>query len=233
MFSLDACIISFLNQYARQSEEIDFTIRFISGNHLIKGGVLLLIFWWAWYQENDKQNHHRAQLISTLFSTFIAIILARALALLLPFRLRPLHDTDLIFTLPHGMRPTILDGWSSLPSDHAVLFYALSTGLFFVSRRAGLFALIYTTLFIALPRIYLGLHFPTDILAGAFVGIVIALGCNSGRFTVHVSTPILNWSYSKPQLFYPLFFLICYQIADMFDNARAIIGFLASLYTSP
>jgi undecaprenyl-diphosphatase len=230
LFSFDSFIIHFLNQYSRQSETIDFFIRFISGNHLIKGGVLLLLFWWAWYKESDKQDHHRAQLISTLFSCFIAIIIARGLALLLPFRLRPLHDSDLILTLPYGMKPTLLEGWSSLPSDHAVLFYTLSTGLFIVSRRAGLFALVYTTLFIALPRIYLGLHFLTDILAGALVGIAVALACNSSLFTSRVSTPVLNWSYTQPQFFYPLFFLLCYQIADMFDSARAIIGFLATLY---
>lgn len=225
MLSFDSFIIHFLNQYARQSEAIDFFIRFISGNRLTKGGVLLLIFWWAWYKESDKQEHHPAKLISTLLSCFIAIIIVRGASLLLPFRLRHLHDTDFIFTLPYGMHPTTLGGWSSLPSDHAVLFFTLSTGLFIVSRRAGVFALMYTTLFIALPRVYLGLHFPTDILADALIGITVALACNSNLFTSRLATPILSWSYTHPQFFYPLFFLLCYQIANMFDSARAIIGF--------
>jgi len=47
-----------------------------------------------------------------------------------------------------------------MPSDHSVLFYTLSTGLFIVSRRPWLFALVYTTLFTALPHIYLVYTFP-------------------------------------------------------------------------
>jgi membrane-associated phospholipid phosphatase len=30
-----------------------------------------------------------------------------------------------------------LDAWTSFPSDHATLFAALATGLWFASRRAG------------------------------------------------------------------------------------------------
>jgi len=226
----DSTIIGFANHFSRFSGTFDRIVLLFSGNHLLKGGVLVTIFWWGWFKANKDQAYVRVHMISTLFSCFIAIISARALALLLPFRLRPLHEKGLHFLLPYGMVPTTLEGWSSFPSDHAVLFYALSTGMFFISKKVGIFAIVYTTLFISLPRIYLGLHYPTDIIVGAFIGMIIALLCNKTTFNEKISQPVLSWSSSKPEIFYPVFFITTYQVADMFDNSRAIIGYLHSIF---
>jgi hypothetical protein len=61
----------------------------------------------------------------------------------------------------------LLSGWSSFPSDHACLFFALATGLCLISPVIGGLALLHASLIVSLPRIYLGLHYPTDVLAGA------------------------------------------------------------------
>lgn len=225
----DSTIIGFANHFSRHSWLFDSLVTLFSGNNILKGGVLVTILWWGWFKSNKNQAQVRAHIISTLFSCFIAIIMARALALLLPFRLRPLHEKGLHFLPPYGTVPQFI-GWSSFPSDHAVLFYALSTGMFFISKKVGKIAIAYTTLFIALPRIYLGLHYPTDIIAGALLGIIIALLCNKTTFNEKISQPLLSWSTLKPEIFYPIFFIITYQIADLFDSSRHIAVFLYSIY---
>ncbi len=145
---------------------------------------------------------------------------------MLPFRSRPLFEQELQFTKPYGVRPTLLEGWSSFPSDHAVLFYALAAGIFYVNKKVGIFAFIYTTLIIAFPRVYLGLHYPTDILGGALIGIFLLLLCNSTFFTEKVSLRVVKRLESKPEIIYPLIILITFQVTDMFSSSRNLIQFI-------
>ncbi len=225
----DSAIIDCCQRLSNKSYVFDFTVNFISDNHLIKGGLLLMILWWGWFKTDENRPHFREHMVSTLIACFIAEFIARVMALTLPFRFRPMHEKTLDFILPYSMNPRFLDGWSSLPSDHAVLFYALAVGTFYISKKTGIFSIIYVTLFITLPRIYLGLHYPTDILAGAIIGTVIVLLFNAPFFIEKLSKPVVNWANKKPEWFYPVFFIISYQIADMFDNSRAFITYLRSV----
>lgn len=220
----DADIMCYINHFSQHSWLFDKIMQSFSSNGLLKGAVVVTIIWSIWFTKNDQRELNRERIITTLFACVVAIALARGLALALPFRLRPLHDQGLHFVLPYGSKATILDGWSSFPSDHAALFFAISTGLFFIVRTVGVFALLYSLFFIAVPRIYLGLHYPTDIAAGAIIGIVVAALANKYLLKSKPTQLIINLSTSKPHLFYPAFFLCTYQIADMFNSSRDLLG---------
>jgi len=229
MNPFDFAIMNYVNQFSKHSWMFDQFNVFLVRSNLLKGAVLATTIWWAWFKKEDRHPDNREHIISTLFSCFVAIALARALALTLPFRLRPLHEDSLHFLVPLGLSPDASEGWSSFPSDHAVLFFTLSTGLLFVSRKVGVLALIYATLFIAFPRVYLGLHYPTDIIAGAIIGIAIAIIGNIYLVKNKHIQSVASWSYSKPNVFYPLLFLCTYQIADMFDSSRFVLGTASKL----
>jgi len=62
---------------------------------------------------------------------------------------------------------------SSFPSGHAIFYFAFSTLVYFYNKKLGTLFLIATTL-IALSRVYAGLHWPSDVLAGAVIGIFSA-----------------------------------------------------------
>ena len=64
---------------------------------------------------------------------------------------------------------------SSFPSGHTAASFATVTALFLAKEKK--IALMFLTLscLIAFSRLYLYVHFPTDILGGALVGILSAV----------------------------------------------------------
>ncbi len=222
MNPFDKVLIKFINGFAQQSWLLDKFFVFLANNCFFKGGVIITLIWWAWFKKNDKESKNRKLILVNLISSFFSMAFARFLAYVLPFRFRPMHNENLNFILPHGMTKTVLEGWSSFPSDHAVLYFTIATGLLFISRRVGLFAILYTTFFIALPRIYVGYHYPTDLIAGAIIGVIFAVLAVKYFASNKYIDKLFEWTQSKPCIFYPLFFLFSYQVADIFDGVRAI-----------
>ena len=222
----DNRIIQFTNQFVHKSVIFDEAIVFLSDCMVLKGGVMMTGIWWIWFKEKKTQRNSREHIISTLVGSFVAMFIVRILATKIPFRARPILNPENHLISAYSFEKLDFNFLSSFPSDHATLFFALSAGLFYSSRKLGIFALVYTSLFIAFPRIYLGLHYPTDILAGATIGVVSVVVFNSKHFKDNISSKLLDMSMRKEHYFYPLFFLLTYQIADMFNSTRNLLTFL-------
>lgn len=222
MNNFDINIINYLNSFARNSHFFDLAINSWVNNNFIKTIIPIMILWWAWFKVTDYQNRNRLIIISTFIATFFGLFLARGLTFILPFRFRPIHNNQLDFILPFGTDVKVLDGWSSLPSDHAVIMFTLVTGIFYISKKLGIFLSIYLLITVLIPRIYLGLHYPTDILVGIIIGIIMTIIFNKDFCYNRLSRPILDLSITKPEYFYPVFFLISYQSSDLFEGFRHI-----------
>jgi undecaprenyl-diphosphatase len=86
---------------------------------------------------------------------------------------------------PLGVLPLITSAHdASFPSDHASLSFAIAFGILFVAGRSGWLFVAWAAL-IACSRVLAGVHYPTDVLAGALIG----LGC--GYFTARLALPLL------------------------------------------
>ena len=64
-------------------------------------------------------------------------------------------------------------GWS-FPSGHSCASFAAATALFLQHRKEGMLAYVLAFL-IAFSRVFLLVHFPSDVLAGALLGVLLAL----------------------------------------------------------
>jgi undecaprenyl-diphosphatase len=71
---------------------------------------------------------------------------------------------------------------SSFPSGHASFYFALSTIVYFYNKKVGILFYIASFLIIV-ARVFVGVHWFSDILAGAILGILMGW--------------ILNWLFRK------------------------------------
>lgn len=62
----------------------------------------------------------------------------------------------------------------SFPSGHAMTSFAPAIVLIFMNKKIGAIALVLASS-IAFSRLYLYVHYPSDVIAGAAIGIVLAL----------------------------------------------------------
>ena len=213
-----------LNHLAHRSALVDWLV-YHSDTPIAHGAVLMFLLWWAMFDGSQPRLQRKGNemlVASLLFSTF-GIFLVRILAAILPFRPRPLAVTSVGFG-PWPSTEAELFHWSAFPSDHACLFTALAFGIFLVSPRLGRVAIAWTIFVILLPRLYLGYHWPTDLLAGAILGLACGFLAKLPAIR-NISRKLIDRSLAKSAgLFYAFLFLWTWETANMFGDVRLFVN---------
>ena len=223
MNPFDFSILRVLNELSQRSERLDKFVDLLFGNVLVEGGFLTALIWWAWFRKRETAQRDREFVVSGIVLTAAAVLFARLIALFCPFRLRPRYVDALHFRLPAGSTNYEMFNWSSFPSDHAALFFCLATILFFISRRAGVLALLHAFVLVCLTRVYLGIHYPTDILAGILIGVGFASLALQSGIRKSLARPALRWMEVSPGSFYPALSLCLLLVATQFDPLREML----------
>lgn len=98
----------------------------------------------------------------------LAVLLSRGIIVSLIrlawYRPRPFVALHLIPLMPYADK-------GSFPSGHAAALFALSLAVYFFHKKTGIVFLALSILSV-LARVYVGIHWPSDILAGAIIGIL-------------------------------------------------------------
>ncbi len=113
---------------------------------------------------------NRLKYLFTLLAASVGAYLVNMTVGLALVRTRPFGAID-------GVHQLITTSFlhKSFPSSHATIAFALAFTVFFFNRTWGIPMLIAAVL-VALGRVYVGVHYPADILAGAIIGGVVSYG---------------------------------------------------------
>lgn len=234
---VDLALLHWVNAGAHQNVVLDKIIVVLGDATFLQGGFLFAYLWGLWFSTRGEQRINRIEVLRIGVGITVALTIARAMQILLPGRGRPLHDPAAGFVLPYGESAGILEHWSSFPSDHAVIFFAIAAAIWMRSRLWGGLACLWVFVFGCLPRVYLGYHYPSDILAGAVIGVSImsvayALPLTSAG--LRLAGLVFGWERRHPATFYTLAFVFTYQLVTLFDTVRMIgRGIAAALLAAP
>lgn len=162
--ALDAKLLFFLNGLAGKSPLADAFFRFSA--EYLQYALIACFFLFLFISGYSKQ-----QKIKLFFTAFIAVAISRWLI------------TELIRFFYYRPRPFIAHEISQLiaknaavgsfPSGHAAFYFALAAAVYFYNKKWSL-AFLSGAILMSISRIIAGVHYPSDILGGAVIGIVSA-----------------------------------------------------------
>lgn len=224
--AFDRSIALFFNQFIGEHPFFDALVFFQSNNNLLKAGLIMLTIWGLWFIQDAQTRERRIRLSMTILASLLAIAVGRFLVMMFPHRMRPINDPSLGLHIPEEINMYAWDALSSFPSDHAVLFYALSVSLFVVSKRVGIFFMLSSLVLILFPRVYLGYHYATDLIVGALVGAAIGYFVTKSRWVYTQVERYFFITEKYQQFFYPFMFLVTYQFCEMFSDIRAFFDIM-------
>jgi undecaprenyl-diphosphatase len=216
LIQLDRVLTLWTNRPAGHSPALDMVVFDIADSTILKGGLFLAFYWWLWFASPDR----RRDVVTALVAAVLVAVASRGLQLGLPFHQRPLHTPGLGIRLPASVDPEALNTFSSFPSDHAMLFFALCIPIWARSRWLGAAAMLWTLLVICLPRVYLGYHFASDIVGGAVFGVALMLVLQPLLGRSRLPDRVVGFAAARPGVFYALAFSTSLELAVLFYDLR-------------
>lgn len=162
MKAIDLKLFYLLNNLAGASRAFDGIVIFFADyfQYVLVAAFLILLI--------ASRYSYRQKLI-LFFVPFISAAIAR------------LGATELIRLFYHRPRPFVVhsvhqlitDNEYSFPSGHATFFFALAMAVYFYNKKWGMGLFIAGAL-MTVSRVIAGVHYPSDIIGGLFIGIAIA-----------------------------------------------------------
>lgn len=160
----DLVIFYWLNNLVEKSPLLDTLALFIVNDYALPALFAFIVgaLWFAGRDEREREVFKRGVLF-TLLGLLAANLMVK-ICWIIFFRPRPFADLENVKILFY--RPSV----SSFPSEPVATLAALAFGVFLFERRVGAVMLLLTFLF-ALARVMAGAHYPSDVVAGALIGV--------------------------------------------------------------
>jgi undecaprenyl-diphosphatase len=155
---MDFYLFNLINQFAGKNACLDSTAIFFA--EYFQYIVVFFLFLFLVKKFRKYLKMVISALGAAVSARFIIVEIIRHLIL----RARPFVENNINLLVIHNPNE------ASFPSGHAAFFFAIAAVVYFYNKKAGV--VFFTASFlISISRVFVGIHWPSDILAGAIVGI--------------------------------------------------------------
>lgn len=194
----------------------------------LQGLAVVSLVWCCWF--SGIKAELRAHIVSGAFAAILAGLVAFLLYQTLPTSPRPIFDPLLQLHVPavladiDTLTATSTAYAHTFPSERATMFAGLAIAVFVIRPKLGLLALGCTML-ADISRVYLGLHYPTDII-GSYSLAAAMVWLAQMQWSAGLGVRFVRWESISPSTFYMCAFLACFQVTNAFQDLRDLAGVL-------
>lgn len=164
---MDWSILHALNDFLFRNDGVeDPVVFYVNVSEALFAATLVVVFLAA---QGARSREWRRAAVAAALSAGLALALGSLISNLVD-RARPFvaDPGQVHLFVSHSTDP-------GFPSDHATASFAIAVAILLRKRGWGLVALAAATV-LALGRVAVGVHYPSDVLAGAALGSAVALG---------------------------------------------------------
>lgn len=162
---MDHWLFKVINRFAGRTSWLHGVERFYADYGIVLFAILLVVGYLISRQGNDRGAV--AGVVWAGAGTLVALGIGQLIGGAID-RLRPYEVISNTLVLVD--RTTDF----SFPSDHATMAGAVAVGLLLAERRLGIIATV-AALWMAFTRVYVGAHFPSDVVGGLVLGGLVAV----------------------------------------------------------
>jgi len=161
ILTLDKSLFLFINGFVGKFPPFDSLIKLVVNEYFVPVTLALILLYLWFVPSKETSKNKKSVLIASISVGMVGLIIELANRLFI--RARPFTElhANLLFYKPTD---------PSFPSNAATVGFAIATAIFFANKKIGTAALILAG-FYALSRVYAGVHYPSDVLSGAFLGV--------------------------------------------------------------
>ena len=152
-----------VNHFARTTPALHAPMRLYAEYGVALFAAVLVLAWWLARRDQSRQT--MAAALWAPFGALLAIGLNQPLGNLV-------GESRPYTVFPHALVLVSRSHDFSFPSDHAVMAGAVAAGVLFTHRWLGGLTVV-AAVVMALARVYVGAHFPLDVIVGLLFGAVV------------------------------------------------------------